>query len=195
MNIMGRLLHFLLMVFVLSLFMGCHSYVEVMTIKPYNYKPKDYITKVLSVYEPKESLFPVLDSIIMKTEECPEYQNRKEKVFFYFSINDGNTSGAEQEWNNPLVRISVNYYVFRLSDFRWVEGLFHYRGYDFYVNERFVDILLKKTDQMFPIRCVSPEKFRFDPLYRGDGDMYWCYRYKHGMLKNTQYGRCPTPNL
>lgn len=81
---MEKLSQFLSVAFLSFLFWGCHSYVKVVNISPYNYKPKDYITKELNVYEPRESLYPILDSIIIKTEECPEYQNRKEKVFFLF---------------------------------------------------------------------------------------------------------------
>lgn len=79
---MGKFSQLLSVVFLPFLFWGCHSYVEVVNIKPYIYKADDYITKELNVYEPEESLYPILDSIIIKTEECPEYQNRKEKVFF-----------------------------------------------------------------------------------------------------------------
>lgn len=183
---------FLLVILVSSLFMGCRSYYteEYVPIQIYRYKTKDYITKVLEVYEPEKLLFPVLDSIIIKTEECPEYQNRKEKIFFYFCIKNGNFAGNGYDCNDPKIGIFANYYYFYLSDFTSVEGLFHYNGYDFYIEEKEVDILLKKTEQTISIRCVAPEKYHFDPLYRGDADMYWWYRYKHGTLINTQYGYC-----
>ena len=144
---MTKTLYPLLITFVSFLLMGCHSYVEVVKIKPY--KTKDYITKTLNIYEPEELLFPVLDSIIIKAEECPEYQNRKEKVFFFFSIRNGDTYGPEEEWGNPLVGISVNYYVFRISNFRSVKGVFYYKGYDFYINSISTDILLKKQIERF----------------------------------------------
>lgn len=186
---MTKTLYLLLITFVSFLFMGCHSYVEVVKIKPY--KAKDYITKTLNIYEPKESLFPILDSIIIKAEECPEYQNRKEKISFFFSVSNGNTSGLEEEWNNPIVDISINYYVSRLTNYRWTEGLFYYKGYNFYVNEMSVDILIKKTNKTISISCIAPEKYQFDAFYRGDRDMYWVYRYKQGTLVNEQYGYCP----
>lgn len=173
--------------------MGCHSYVDIVNIKPYNYKPKDYITKELTLYEPEESLYPILDSIIKKVEVCPEYQNRMEKVFFFFNISNGNTSGPKDEWDNPLVGISVNYYLFRLSDFRSTQGVFYYKGYDFFVDDMFVEILLRKMDKTVSITCVAPEKYKFDILYRGDTDMYWIYRYQHGTLVNVQHGYCPEP--
>lgn len=181
----------LLVIFVSSLFVGCRSYTEkIVPIKLPNYKPKDYVTKSLSVYEPEESLFPILDSIIIKTEECPDYQNRKEKVFFYFTIENGDPFGDEPERNDPRVGIFVNYYPFRFSNFCFTEGVFPYKGYDFYVEKKSVDILLKESDKKVSIRCVSPEKFHFDPLYRGDRDMYWWYRYENGLLINIQYGYC-----
>ena len=192
---MGKFSQLLSVVFLPFLFWGCHSYVEVVNIKPYIYKADDYITKELNVYEPEESLYPILDSINIKTEECPEYQNRKEKVFFFFCIEDGSYSDPEEKWGNPHIGIFVNYYLFRFSDFRSTLGVFGYKGYDFYIDEIFANILLKKTDRTITITCVTPEKYHFDPLYRGDGDMYWWYGYKHESLINIQYGRCPTPNL
>ena len=183
-------LRFLLIAFASFLFVGCRSYrMEVVKVKPY--KKKDYITKILSVYEPKEALYPILDSIIIKTEECPEYQNRKEKVFFFFSIEKGTLFGVEEEWNNPLIGISANYYVFRISNFYSTKGVFAYKGYDFYINEISEYILLKETDKTTSITCIAPESYQFSAFYRGDRDMFWWYRYKHGTLVNEQYGYCP----
>lgn len=190
---MAKILGFLSIVFVSFLLMGCCSYrVEVLKTKPY--KAKDYITKVLCVYEPEESLYPIMDSIIIKSEECPEYQNRREKVSFFFSIEKGDTFGPEQEWSNPLIGISVNYYVFRISNFRSTEGVFVYKGYNFYVNTISDNVLLKKTDKTISITCIAPEKYQFEAFYRGDRDMFWWYRYKRGALVNIQYGCCPATN-
>ena len=47
---------------------------------------KDYITKEIKVYEVKECLYPILDSIITKTEGCPMYQGLKNKIAFSFDI-------------------------------------------------------------------------------------------------------------
>lgn len=187
-------LYLFLMILVVSfLFVGCRSYTEeIVPIRRCPPKPKDYITKVLEVYEPEKLLFPVLDSIIIKTEECPEYQNRKEKMFFFFCINPGTFSGNGYDYNDPKIGIFANYYILSLSDFRDVEGLFHYNGYDFYIRDRAVDILLKKTEQTVSIRCIAPEKYQFEMFNRGGMDMYWWYRYryKHNTLINTYYGHC-----
>lgn len=107
--------------FVVFLFMGCHSYVEVVKYK--SYKAKDYITKKLKVYEPKELLYPIMDSIIVKATECPEYQNRNEKLTFFVSVNKGNCFGPEEEQDNPLLCITVNYYSSRFSNHRWTEEI------------------------------------------------------------------------
>lgn len=48
------------------LFAACHPYVEYVKVR--TYKAKDYITKELEVYEPRELLYPILDSIIIKLE-------------------------------------------------------------------------------------------------------------------------------
>lgn len=55
--------------FVVFLFMGCHSYVEVVKYK--SYKAKDYITKKLKVYEPKELLYPYNGFHYSKSNRMP----------------------------------------------------------------------------------------------------------------------------
>ena len=68
------------------LFAACHPYVEYVKVR--TYKAKDYITKELEVYEPRELLYPILDSIIIKTRECPEYEKTKDCLAFDFSIRE-----------------------------------------------------------------------------------------------------------
>ena len=175
--------------FVVFLFMGCHSYVEVVKYK--SYKAKDYITKKLKVYEPKELLYPIMDSIIVKATECPEYQNRNEKLTFFVSVNKGNCFGPEEEQDNPLLCLTVNYYSSRFSNHRWTEGIVYYKEYIFYIDEQSVNIFFKETGQTVSILCISPEKYQYDVFNRGDRDMFWWYRYKHGQFVNLQYGHCP----
>lgn len=65
-------------IFIISLSLvlwGCNSYETIVKFKPY--KEKDYITKRLDIYEVDTILFPVLDSIILKAESRPEYQELK----------------------------------------------------------------------------------------------------------------------
>lgn len=59
----------LLIIFMSFLFAGCYSHAEIVKFKPH--KDTDYINKELEVYEPKEILYAILDSIITKAEECP----------------------------------------------------------------------------------------------------------------------------
>lgn len=177
------------MMLTIFFFVGCHSHTEILKFKyP---KAKDYISRILSVYEPEKSLYAILDSIIIKTEECPEYQNRKEKVSFSFGVTKGSFLGPEEEWGNPLVGISVNYYTSRLTDYRWTIGVFYYNGYAFYIDDLLTTPLLKKTKKEVLLECIAPEKYQYDILFRGDRDMYWWYRYKQGNLVNIGYGHCP----
>jgi hypothetical protein len=68
----------------LLLFVRCKSSEEVVKFKPYKFK--DYVTKEIEVYEARECLYPLLDSIIMKTKECPMYQGLKIKMAFIYGV-------------------------------------------------------------------------------------------------------------
>lgn len=58
------------------LLFGCKSS-EIVKFKPY--RPKDYTTKELEIYLVNERLYPILDSVILKSEECPMYQVLKKR--------------------------------------------------------------------------------------------------------------------
>ena len=183
--------NYLSIIFMSILFAGCYSHAEIVKFKPH--KDTDYINKELEVYEPKEILYAILDSIITKAEECPEYQGRKQKITFSFSIERKSILESKEEYTYPHLCISVRYYISSLCDYRWTEGMFDYKGYEFYVNSHFDNAFLKKTGQTTSVACIDPEKYQSDALYRGDRDMYWWYQYKHETLLNTQHGYCPNP--
>lgn len=117
----------------------------------------------MKVYEPKELLYPIMDSIIVKATECPEYQIGM-KTNIFVSVNKGNCFGPEEEQDNPLLCITVNYYSSRFSNHRWTEGIVYYKEYIFYIDEQSVNIFLKKQDKQFlyyvyllkiPVRCFQ----------------------------------------
>jgi len=186
---MRRIFSCLLIISGVSLFVACHSYVEYVKVK--TYKLKDYINKELEVYEPKELLYPILDSIITKTRECPEYERTKDSLSFDFSIRKEISYGLESRRGFPHLSISAIYYVPRLTYHRWTEGVFYFKGCSFYVDGSFTDLFLQKTDKTVSISCIDPDKYQFELLQRGDQDMFWIYFYKDGTLQNICYGRCP----
>ena len=65
-------------------FVGCKSYEEVNNLKLYDFE--DYINKEIKVYEVKEWLYPILDSVIMKTEEVLACQKFENEITFSFEI-------------------------------------------------------------------------------------------------------------
>lgn len=50
------------------------------------YDFEDYINKEIKVYEVKEWLYPILDSVIMKTEEVLACQKFENEITFSFEI-------------------------------------------------------------------------------------------------------------
>ena len=103
------------------LFAACHPYVEYVKVR--TYKAKDYITKELEVYEPRELLYPILDSIIIKTRECPEYEKTKDCLAFDFSIREEAPYDLENRKGYPYLSISVIYYVPRLTCHHWTKAI------------------------------------------------------------------------
>ncbi|RGZ18829.1 hypothetical protein DXA01_25240 [Bacteroides caccae] len=57
---------------------------EVNNLKLYDFE--DYINKEIKVYEVKEWLYPILDSVIMKTEEVLACQKFENEITFSFEI-------------------------------------------------------------------------------------------------------------
>ena len=173
---MKVLVYLSLVVLVIINFAGCKSGEEIIRFKPY--KPKDYITKEIKVCEVKERLYPILDSIIIKAEECPMYQNLKMKTAFSFWISPGDT-----------LTISVVYSPKFENHAEWTDAIFYYGGYDFYC-DGFADSFLKDTGRTTTISCIDPKKYQFEMHFRGDMDMYWTYSYENDQIVNIGYGHC-----
>ncbi len=57
------------------------------------------------------------------------------KQTFFVSVNKGNYFGPEEEQDNPLLCITVNYYSSRFSNYRWTEGIVYYKEHIFYIDE------------------------------------------------------------
>jgi len=64
---MKVLVYFSFVMLLILLFVRCRSSEEIVKFKPYT--AKYYMTKEIKVYEVKEWLYPILDSVVMKTEE------------------------------------------------------------------------------------------------------------------------------
>lgn len=78
---MKVLICFSLVMLSLLLFVRCKSSEEVVKFRPY--KVKDYMTKEIEVYEARECLYPLLDSIIMKNKGVSYVSGTQNKNGFY----------------------------------------------------------------------------------------------------------------
>lgn len=161
---------------------GCNPYETIVKFKPY--KKKDYVTKILNVYEVDKMLFPVLDSIISKAEKHPNYQGLKNKIAFTFSIHTDYILGTTELSSNPYILISVIHNPHFYNYGERTQGVFYYKEYNFYINVIEYDILLHKTGRSITISCIDPRKYQFTFHNRGDEDLYWWYEYKNGQIFN-----------
>ena len=174
-------------IFIISLSLvlwGCNSYETIVKFKPY--KEKDYITKRLDIYEVDTILFPVLDSIILKAESRPEYQELKTKIAFSFNTCKDYISGTERFSPNPYILIGVIYSPRFYNYGEWTQGVFSYKEYNIYVDTVEYNILLHKTGRFTTISCIAPQKYQFEFHHRGDKDLYWWYEYRDGQIFNRQ---------
>lgn len=187
---MIRRLIYLLGFLLITSLCGCHSYVEVVKFR--SYKAKDYINIDVAVYELDEQLYPILDSIIVKAEECPQYQGLKTKIAFSFSFYE---KTREDSLTSELC-VSAVYSPRFFNYAQWTKGVFYYKNYDFYINNDvlFLDTLMRKTNRIVSIKCIDPEKYELGMHYRGDKDMYWWYKYENDQFTNLQYGYCYEPD-
>lgn len=181
-SIMMKKLMCLSIILILAVLTGCKSNEEVIKFKPY--KPKDYITKKAEVYEVKELLYPVLDSLILKAEACPMYQGLENNFGFVMNIcvDCGSIPSVE-------LAIEVIFPKFRNHSER-TQAVFYYKDYDFYLNRSFSDDFLIKTGRFISIPCINPKKYQDWAHDRGDMDMIWAYKYIDGQLVNTFYKPC-----
>ena len=147
-------------------FVGCKSYEEVNNLKLYDFE--DYINKEIKVYEVKEWLYPILDSVIMKTEEVLACQKFENEITFSFEI-DFNGS-----MNSVDLVISVED---SLDSFNHADG----DAMQTEVNEA-ADNLLNamlnlryKADKSISLTCVNPKKYRWDIPRRSEHKLEWFY--------------------
>lgn len=129
----------------------------------------------------KKWLYPILDSIIVKTGECPMYQDLKVKMAFSCSI-----------WNDSVTHFGIvaDYLPKYINHAEWTDAIFYYRGYDFYYGGDFQETFFIKTDKTISIICIAPKKYQYEMHNRGDSDMEWQYDYINGQIINTAYGYC-----
>lgn len=187
-----KTLTYLLVILGFTLFWGCKSS-EMEYVKFRPYKARDYILKNLEIYRVSERLYPILDSIIIKTEECPMYQGRKqEKIAFSFTVYPPDGEVSDTTLMSPYLQMLIcAVYIPKFWNHAlWTSAIFYYKDYEFYFDGAFFDTLLKKTNEFVSIRCIDPKKYQSDCHFRGDIDMCWWYELRNDSIINSSYGVC-----
>lgn len=184
-----KILIYVFVILLLLFFWGCSS-LRTEFVNLHKYSDKDYITKEFEVYRVNECLYPILDSIIMKTEICPIYQGLKDRIGFYFNIYKRYIPGTTEFSPYPNLLVNVIYAPKFENHAKWTDAVFNYKGYDFYFFGIFISDFLEKTNEFVTIRCIDPDKYQMDYLAREYEDMYWGYEYRNDSIINTVYGLC-----
>ena len=151
----------------LILIFGCKSSEEFVKFKPY--KIKDYITKEIKVYEVKEWLYPILDSVVMKTEDTLICQRFENEITFFFEI------GLTCSVNAVDLVISAENSIDSFNHAVWTDAVFFYKGYKFYCGRTFLNSFFKKTNETISLVCIDPKKYRWDISGRSKPKMEWIY--------------------
>lgn len=163
---------------------GCKASDDTL-VKCKSYNEKDLKKQTLYVYEVDKVLFPVLDSVIMKAKERPEYKKSKVKTTFLFSTYAGISATGEIH-PNPYVLINIlnkpRFYIYG-----GCLGVFSYKKYNFYIADLTYDVLVYKTRHTKTVSYIDPEKYDSEPLDIIDKDLDWWYEYKDGEMINRSY--------
>lgn len=103
------------------------------------------------------------------------------KRFFKWILTD-----TEELSPNPYILIGVIYNPRFYNYGKWTQGIFNYKGYNFYVDTIEYGILLHKTGRSTTISCIAPQKYQFEFHHRGNKDLYWWYEYRDGQIFNRK---------
>lgn len=154
-------------------------------VKCKSYSEKDWEKHTLYVYEVDKVLFPLLDSVIMKTKEQAKYNKSRKRATFLFSTYAGISATGEIH-PNPYVFINIinkpHYYAYG-----GCLGVFRYKKHNFYIDELTYEVLVYKTERTKTVTYINPEKYDSEPLDVIDEDLDWWYEYKDGQMINRNY--------
>lgn len=165
MNVKVKLLFILLLV---TFFVGCKSSKKCNNIKPYEIE--DYLTtKKIKVYEVKEWLHPILDSVIVETEEKLIGQRFEKEITFSFEIEFNGSM------NSVDLVISVEDSLDSFNHTVWTDAVFFYKGYKFYIGKTFLNSFFRKTDKTISLTCINPKKYRWNRPKRSESKIEWFY--------------------
>jgi hypothetical protein len=158
---------------------------EYVTKYTYTYTLKNYVTKEFDLYEPKNNLFLLLDSIIASANSCPQFKNTQ---IIYSIVVDSILASK--------IKITINAYDYRPNDLLLynADALFFYKGYQFMYFGKLLDVYFINTNTTIKRNCIKPVKtnpnheiiFAESMLPKS----YWCYTYENNKLINIEFIKC-----
>ena len=135
------------------------------------------ITIELELYEVKDNLHVMLDSIIESVSKCHKYTNTMIEFSLFAYEKDGvkHISIANTDPNRP--------------DYSSCKGVFYYKDYLFSYSGEFLYIFFHNTKQIEQHECIDPEKLR---LFSGPDDRwsYWNFIYEGEDIKCISLVNC-----
>lgn len=147
----------------------------------YEYTLKDYFSKTFKVYEGKDNLCYLIDSVVEMVQTCALFRNTQIcQVFSVDLINDS-------------INIYIEAYDYRYNDILCydADALFFYKGYSFIyrgmiINDFFVDS--NETVERDIIKPIEPEYYYIDDTMLTL--FVWEYMYANNKLKTTYISKC-----
>lgn len=150
-----------------TFFVGCKFCKECDSLNLY--EDENYLVKEVEVYEVKEWLYPILDSVIMQTEKAIICQRFANEITFIFEIEfNGSVNSVD------LV-ISVEDSIDSFDRAIWTDAVFFYEGYKFYCGRTFLDSFFKKNSATIYFTCISPKKYQWNISERSGEKLEWFY--------------------
>lgn len=140
----------------------------------------DSISLSMNIIEPKNNLYPLLDSIVEKTRKCPNPRKEIE-----LSPIKGFSFSVREKMNSKNIRIET--ISMHMSDFTRFHSFFDYKDYRFYYWGEFLDNLFIKTNLISTDMYVDPDSLVYDI---DDRNYYWSYLIKNKKLQPISFKDC-----
>jgi hypothetical protein len=143
------------------------------------YTINDYIEVTLDVYEAKNDICAIFDSIIDIVNNCPEMKHLQ--IGYIFDIN----------YRNDTLKISINTIDYLLNDkiYSYAQGVFFHKGYQFvYFGAFFDEFFVNKNQTIMRFSIDSAKLFPDidDTGYLGN----WEYVYEENNFRNVYFSCC-----
>ena len=151
-----------------------------------NRRPQDILNISLEVFEVKENLFCLLDSIVEEAEKCPKYKISGIEFMFWSFL-----SGYNRDTVICIENISIDCINLKNKD-----GIFFHKGYPFYFSGFFFQEFFETTEEITTRRSVEMKikvknkEYVVNNDTDSDRGSYWYYLYKNGNLKISSFDNC-----